>query len=392
MSNTSIEERIIRILLQHPEGISAKDIAKQLDVTKRDINPILYNAENEKYEKLPYSFDWVLKDSFKKQIEVSNPAAPLPTNTAISEPKESFNQTRALLNTFFNGNKALIELFERMCVVAFKHGDPEEYRLRANSTNLIGVAKHNQRFYFYVKKSSNSFRAIFCDGPETISFKTEKAASLLSSAEAAFRTSDRALFRTGTDISESEYSLTYLSGKPQIRTPHNNPAGTKKSSIKLDYNTTIYVKSGELDHSSEVRVSVYVIRKYEKSTYVAFYANKGYSGNTYIISRDTYKKLKKVGIICAQIYDYSQRNERNLNDESIIAACGYTTSVERDLNSLERQCILDKVIENGLWTPSHIASHLQYCIISHPSEMYALNRHKWEIDRQYIINKYIRTR
>ena len=56
----TLEEAIVSVLKDHPEGITAKDIAKILGVTKGDINPILYRSENAKYRKLPQSFIWVL--------------------------------------------------------------------------------------------------------------------------------------------------------------------------------------------------------------------------------------------------------------------------------------------------------------------------------------------
>lgn len=390
MDNTSFENKILEILLQHPEGITAKDIAKELGVTKGDINPILYRAEGTRFEKIPYTFDWVLVDSFRKEIE--RPKDRTPQATSELKSKESFNQTKALLNTFFNGNKALIEMFENMCKAAFQYGDPKEYCVYAKSLYLIGVAKRHSRLAVYIKKHGNSFKAKFIDDDYYYPFKKEMESDLLFYADIAFR-SNRITRPGPPNPSESDYPLDYLSDKPRKATPPpSEPEEKKDNSIRLDYNTAVYVKGGDIDHNNDVKVSVYVVRTHGRSGYVSFYANKGLLDSAYVIPRDTYDKLRMLGTVCVQIYDYSKYGDRNLSDESVIAACGYTTSAESDLSTEERQCILDKVIENGFWTASHIASHLQYCIISHPANMYELNRRKWEADRQYIISKYINNR
>lgn len=57
------KEKVYEIICQHPEGIRAKDIARQMGITKTEVNSYLYSYEGrELFEQDPEEYTWFLRE------------------------------------------------------------------------------------------------------------------------------------------------------------------------------------------------------------------------------------------------------------------------------------------------------------------------------------------
>lgn len=61
----SLKDQVIKYLTDHPDGVLAKDIAKDLDAFKSDINSVLYRLEGDLFERVPNSNKWILNNAIK---------------------------------------------------------------------------------------------------------------------------------------------------------------------------------------------------------------------------------------------------------------------------------------------------------------------------------------
>ena len=115
----------------------------------------------------------------------------------------------------------------------------------------------------------------------------------------------------------------------------------------------------------------------------------------YFILESDFNKLRNKGIVlCQQItYEvYRQRGPEILNGdelrpESLLHQCGYNVSAAEELTSVQRQEILCRVIDNGLYSTSGICSHLDWLISRNKkitSRDMSTAISKWQEDRLFI--------
>lgn len=305
------------------------------------------------------------------------------------------NITKVMISSFFNNNEELVDLFENMCREALAFDD---YVVRANSLKLIGVAKTNQRFIFYIEKYGRNFKAKFVNDGVEIPFIAERKDYLLSEVLRSAKDNKNGSRVHGTRLNEAEYSLDYLKDSfintKDVASRETVHKKDKSGNICLDYKDRIYVSEDTHITYPSCRLTAFFILRDRPSKYVVFSAYQNPDNGEYYISRDTFKKMKMIGLICVQVYDdrishgSSTGKFIQYNDESVLKACGYTTAASADLSPSVRHGILDRVIENGLWSVSKVKSHLCWCIDSHAGPQWDINRKKWSSDLEYIRTKY----
>ena len=67
---------------------------------------------------------------------------------------------------------------------------------------------------------------------------------------------------------------------------------------------------------------------------------------------------------------------------------GYNVSQKEDLSSMQRQTILQSIVENGILSKSEVVSYLNYFInqrINRDTDMYDVAISKWREDRDFIL-------
>ncbi len=175
----------------------------------------------------------------------------------------------------------------------------------------------------------------------------------------------------------------------------NHKADTPKADVVkiLTYDDKLIIRDnkGNDDRTIPVKAEITVIRSSgnEKREIVSIYQK---TPDTYYIDRSTYDHLKSYGVICVQVYDSAKEKDRHyaedgfgsLDDQSLLAKCGYTTKASEQLTDVQRQKVLLYLLKNDFWTKKRLISHLEWCIRNHPQDMYELNRAKWEKDIKYV--------
>lgn len=117
--------------------------------------------------------------------------------------------------------------------------------------------------------------------------------------------------------------------------------------------------------------------------------------NCYFILERDFNQLRTEGIVLCQQISYeiyrkkglSIINGDELKPESLLYQCGYNVSAAEDLSSVQRQEILCRVVDNGLYSISGICSHLDWLIgrnkkITDRDMSSAIS--KWQEDRNFI--------
>ena len=115
----------------------------------------------------------------------------------------------------------------------------------------------------------------------------------------------------------------------------------------------------------------------------------------YFILETDYNYIRNKGIILCQQITYETYckkgiailNGEELKPESLLYRCGYNVSASDNLTTKQRQEILSRVVDNGLYSISGICSHLDWLIsrnkkVSTRDMSCAIN--KWEEDRLFI--------
>lgn len=79
------------------------------------------------------------------------------------------------------------------------------------------------------------------------------------------------------------------------------------------------------------------------------------------------------------------------NRGSILHKSGYSVNQKDNLSDIQRQIIIDKVLQNNLCSPAEVLNHLDWLIlhngVSKKKNMdVAVNR--WNKDREYLIQHY----
>lgn len=111
--------------------------------------------------------------------------------------------------------------------------------------------------------------------------------------------------------------------------------------------------------------------------------------DVYYVLEETYRELKKHGRIRVEILSYkAYKNKGNtgwdeLNDVSPLKSWGYTVSEDAGYTDMQRQSILEDIIDYQILTKDKVLSYLDFFI--------KLNQHKgnsavekWKDDRKYI--------
>ena len=119
--------------------------------------------------------------------------------------------------------------------------------------------------------------------------------------------------------------------------------------------------------------------------------------NLYFIFEADYARLRERGILLCQMISqktYEQDGHEsfigsNLKPESILHQSGYNVSSSEDLTDLQRQEILRRVIDSGLYSKTALIGFLDWLIsrnekVSKKDMSGAL--YKWHMDREYVAN------
>jgi hypothetical protein len=119
----------------------------------------------------------------------------------------------------------------------------------------------------------------------------------------------------------------------------------------------------------------------------------------YYIFEDDYGKTASSGArpVCKLILEKEYvrwRNETHgryddLRTESLLKLCGYNVGKKQNLSDLQRQGILNTVIEQGVMNVFHIKSHIRWLIKTRKNQPHMIDAtEKWESDIQYLNREY----
>lgn len=113
------------------------------------------------------------------------------------------------------------------------------------------------------------------------------------------------------------------------------------------------------------------------------------SCNVYYVLEDIYLDLKKKGVIRCEIMSYKEYKNPNkpelgsLNSASPLRKWGYTVSQVVGYSDMQRQCILEDIIDYHIMSKDEILSYLNFFIkLNYNGSDMALA--KWKEDRDYI--------
>lgn len=104
--------------------------------------------------------------------------------------------------------------------------------------------------------------------------------------------------------------------------------------------------------------------------------------------KDFYRKFgnPEIDIEVEDNKPHSENNYKNLREESIIHAFGYSVSSKENLSTTVRQNILADVMDLELISPRALASLLESFIVRFKAEKYDLARLKWSMDLDFVMN------
>ena len=116
------------------------------------------------------------------------------------------------------------------------------------------------------------------------------------------------------------------------------------------------------------------------------------SCNVYYILDETFKSVRRKGIIACQVIDFLKYRKYGkelaftqvtLREESPLKCLGYSVNAEDGLTDEQRHAVLENIIDKGLMTKDRVLSYLDFFL--------KLNQHenssavyKWKSDRSYI--------
>lgn len=115
------------------------------------------------------------------------------------------------------------------------------------------------------------------------------------------------------------------------------------------------------------------------------------SCNTYFLLEETYLELKRRGVIMCQILSFREyRNKgmaevgfHELNSISPLRKWGYTVSQLEGYSDIQRQAILEDIVDSGCLTRDKVLSYLDFFVrLNQYREGLAVG--KWKDDRNYI--------
>lgn len=113
--------------------------------------------------------------------------------------------------------------------------------------------------------------------------------------------------------------------------------------------------------------------------------------NVYFLLEEVYKDLKKKGIIRCEILSYQEyrhgekTEQGTLNSVSPLRKWGYTVSQNVGYTQIQRQSILEDIIDCQIMTKDEVLSYLKFFIkLNHNGSDMALA--KWKEDHDYVAN------
>lgn len=148
-------------------------------------------------------------------------------------------------------------------------------------------------------------------------------------------------------------------------------------------------------HIEQVQAKINVMKQDGSIITVTITAGYCVICNCYFMLEADYERLRKIGVLlCQQITEASYRknglaimNGDDLKPESLLFQSGYNVSATENLSSQQRQEILRRVVDCGLYSISGICSHLDWLIARnkkvHNRDM-SLAISKWQEDRMVI--------
>lgn len=115
--------------------------------------------------------------------------------------------------------------------------------------------------------------------------------------------------------------------------------------------------------------------------------------NCYYLLTSQYKKLKENGILLCQLIDgetyYKKGKLQDFNaaSESLLMQNGYNVKANNGLTDVQRQVILQNIMDNKILTPHRISSYLDMFIAQKRNmPQYKEAILKWEKDRSFVLN------
>lgn len=179
----------------------------------------------------------------------------------------------------------------------------------------------------------------------------------------------------------------------------NNKTNTsvKKEEIREKINFFIKVNTFRCDakkHKIE-QIDAYVDvinMKTKEITNVKINAYYCKNCKLYYIYQNEYDELNKKGIPICPIHEetkyFSIKNGFDTyNETSLLRNLGYTVNQQDDLSSIQRERILETIIEKGIMRKSEVLSFLNYLISSRKNQMNMSKAvSKWKSDVKYVEN------
>lgn len=116
--------------------------------------------------------------------------------------------------------------------------------------------------------------------------------------------------------------------------------------------------------------------------------------NQYFIMENTFRRLKRIGILLCRVSDEKTYIKNNgvfgfddLPPESLLKQYGYNVAQDNEMTAEQRCKILEKIIDSGICSRETVISYLEYFINMHKNRKttsYDEAISKWENDRDYI--------
>ena len=168
-----------------------------------------------------------------------------------------------------------------------------------------------------------------------------------------------------------------------------------------DFLVKVFAFNCVLNHNVElIQANINVLK--ENGTVLNLTTAAGYCSvcKCYFILESDYEKLRTQGVLlCQQISEKAYRQKglsimtgEDLKPESLLHQCGYNVqSSKNELTAMQRQEILRRVIDHGLYNVNAICSHLDWLIernkkIANRDMRSAIE--KWSADRRFILSYY----
>lgn len=115
--------------------------------------------------------------------------------------------------------------------------------------------------------------------------------------------------------------------------------------------------------------------------------------NCYYMLTSEYNRVSQKGIILCQLIDKDDYyktgtfNRMNRVNESLLMQNGYNVKANVGLTDIQRQMILESIMENNILTPHRIVSYIDTFILQKRNmPQYNNAVKKWELDKQFVLS------